>query len=63
MTIKIIFDNGSELKVKCENCKLNMYQFDVRIASIEFEGVTENKPLYIDFSKVYSIYRVLNDEE
>ena len=62
MTIVIVFKSGYELKVKCEESTLSR-GIDGVINNIKFYGVTENKPLDINFKEVVCIYRVMSDEE
>lgn len=62
MTIVIVFKSGYELKVKCEESTLSR-DIDGVITNIKFKGVTENKPLDINFDEVACIYRVMSDEE
>lgn len=57
MTMVFVFKNGEKLKVKCEDCNINI---GVRgnLTGYEMTGITENRPMYIDISSVQCIYRV-----
>lgn len=62
MTIGIVFKNGYELKVKCDNLETTRSNITGRITNMNFSGIKENKPLDVDFEEVQCIYRVLRDE-
>ncbi len=61
MTTVIIFKNGKELKIKCDEftTKTNGYG---NFTGYEIKGIKENKPLYISFDQIVCIYRVIADE-
>lgn len=63
MTIVIVMDNGSELRVKCEECKIKENELTGLITNMNFKGITENKPLYIPTDHIQMVYRVLSDEQ
>ena len=63
MTIVIVFKNGYELRTKCENVKITRDNLTGRITNISYEGITENKPLDINFDEIICIYRVMSDED
>ena len=62
MTIVIAFKNGYELKTKCEKFNATRDNVTGRITGITYDGVTENKPLDVDFNEVLCIYRIMSDE-
>ena len=63
MTIVIVFKNGYELKTKCESLDIEKDKLTGRVTHINFHGVTENKPIDIDFDEILCIYRVMSDEK
>ena len=63
MTIVIVFKNGYELRTKCENVETTRNNLTGKITNISYEGITENKPLDINFDEIICIYRVMSDED
>ena len=63
MTIVIVFKNGYELKTKCESLDIEKDKLTGRITDISYEGITENKPLDINFDEIICIYRVMSNED
>lgn len=63
MTIVIVMENNLELKVKCKNFKMTKNKFTGDITGLDFEGMTENEPLYLPIEKIKLIYRVMSDEK
>lgn len=63
MTIVIVFKNGYELRTKCKSVKITRDNLTGRITNVNYEGITENKPLDINFDEVICIYRVISDED
>ena len=63
MTIVIVFKNGYELRTKCKSIKTSRDNLTGRITNISYEGITENKPLDINFDEIICIYRVVSDED
>ena len=63
MTIVIVFKNGYELRTKCKNVKITTDNLTGRVTNISYEGITENKPLDINFDEIICIYRVMSDED
>ena len=63
MTIVIVFKNGYELRTKCKSVKISRDNLTGRITNISYEGITENKPLDINFDEIICIYRVMSDED
>lgn len=62
MTIVIVFKNGYELKTKCTNADITKNSLTGQVTNIKYSGVTENKPLNVDFDEVICIYRIVSDE-
>lgn len=61
MKIRIILKGGAEFTVKC--VKFDMSKNGLgEFVGYNFSGIEENKPLYLDFSEVAAIVRVLSDE-
>ena len=63
MTIVIVFKNGYELRTKCKSVETTRNNLTGRITNIDYKGITENKPLGLDFDEVICIYRVMSDED
>ncbi len=61
MSIRIILKNGVEFTIKCNGFVLEKNVLG-EIAGYKIDGVTENKPVYIDFEQIAAIVRVLSDE-
>lgn len=62
MTIVILFKNGKEIRVKCEESKIHENILTSQIEKMRFEGVTENKPIFVNPDEVIAVYRVVSDE-
>lgn len=50
MTIRVILKSGSEFAIKCDKF------------TIKQKGITENKPVYLDFEQVAAVVRLFSDE-
>ena len=61
MTIVFVFRNGFELKMKCKKFTLERNGLG-KITGYSASGISENKPLELDFDELLCIYRVLSDE-
>lgn len=61
MTIRVILNSGSEFTIKCEKFTLERNGFG-QATGYNIEGITENKPVYLNFEQVAAIVRVLSDE-
>lgn len=61
MTIRFIMKSGAEFTCKCEKFTLrkNVYGGFV---GYDIEGITEGKPLYIEYGEVSAIVRQVSDE-
>lgn len=61
MTIVIMFRNGTELRIKCDQ-----FKHAIRGNSLEklsWDGCTENFPLWLDINEILCVYRVFSDEQ
>lgn len=61
MSIRIILKSGKDFVVKCTKFNLEKNGFG-NVTGYEIEGIEENKPIYLDFSQVAAIARVMSDE-
>lgn len=63
MKVVIVFKNGYELKITCENFKVD-YDTDGDINRIKADEVSANGvPIYIDFKEILCIYKIVNNEK
>ena len=61
MKIRIFLKGGADFTVKCG--EFNMTKNGLgEFVGYNIKGIEENKPLYLDFSEVAAIVRVLSDE-
>ena len=61
MSIRIILKSGVEFTVKCEKFTLKQNGFG-QTTGYDIAGITENKPVYLDFDEVAAIVRLYYDE-
>ena len=61
MSIRIILKSGVEFTVKCDKFTLNQNGLGQTIG-YDIAGITENKPVYLDFGEVAAIVRLYSDE-
>lgn len=61
MTIRIILKSGSEFAIKCDKFTIKQNGFG-QATGYNIEGITENKPIYLDFEQVAAVVRVYFDE-
>ena len=61
MSIRIILKSGVEFTVKCEKFTLKQTGFG-QTTGYDIAGITENKPVYLDFDEVAAIVRLYSDE-
>lgn len=61
MSIRIILKSGVEFTVKCDKFTLNKNGFG-QATGYDIAGITENKPVYLDFDEVAAIIRLYSDE-
>lgn len=62
MTIRVILKSGAEFTVKCEKFTITRDCFG-NVTGYNISGITENKPVYIDFTQVAAVIRVYSDEK
>ena len=57
MSIRVIMKSGVEFTIKCEKFTTKQDIFG-KIAGWEIEGISENKPVYIDFEEIAAVVRL-----
>lgn len=62
MKIVIVFNNGFQLPITCEEFTLNKDVFG-NATEYEIKGITDNKPIYFDLNNVMCIYRAMEHEK
>lgn len=62
MSMRVILKSGAEFTVKCDKFTLERNGLE-QVTGYNISGITENKPVYLDFDEVAAIVRVLSDEE
>lgn len=62
MSMRVILKSGAEFTVKCDKFTLERNGLE-QVTGYNIGGITENKPVYLDFGEVAAIVRVLSDEE
>ena len=61
MSIRVIMKSGVEFTIKCEKFTTKQDVFG-KIIGWEIEGISENKPVYIDFEVIAAIIRLQYNE-
>lgn len=61
MSIRVILKSGAEFTVKCDKFNLTTNALD-QVTGYNISGITENKPVYLDFEQVAAVVRTLSDE-
>ena len=61
MSIRIILKSGVEFTTKCDKFTLKQNGLG-ETTGYEIAGITENKPVYLDFDEVAAIIRLYSDE-
>ena len=61
MSIRIILKSGAEFTVKCDKFTLKQNGLE-QITGYEIAGITENKPIHINFDEVAASIRLYSDE-
>ena len=61
MTVRIILKSGAEFSVKCDKFTITRNGFD-QVTGYDIKGITENKPVYLDWEQVAAVVRVYSDE-
>ena len=57
MSIRVIMKSGIEFTIKCEKFTTKQDIFG-KVIGWEIEGISENKPVYIDFEEIVAIIRL-----
>ena len=61
MTVRIILKSGAEFSVKCDEFTITKNGLH-QVTEYDIKGITENKPVYLDFEQVAAVVRVFSDE-
>lgn len=61
MSMRVILKSGAEFTAKCDKFTLKRNGLE-QVTGYNIGGITENKPVYLDFDEVAAIVRVLSDE-
>ena len=61
MTIRVILKSGSEFAIKCDEFTLK--QTALGASGYDIKGITENKPIYLDFEQIAAVVRTFSDEQ
>lgn len=61
MSMRVILKSGAEFTVKCDKFTLERNGLE-QVTGYNIGGITENKPVYLDFDEAAAIVRVLSDE-
>ena len=61
MSIRVIMKTGIEFTIKCEKFTTKQDIFG-KVIGWEIEGISENKPVYIDFELIAAIIRLQYEE-
>ena len=61
MTIVIVFRNGTEIRMKCDEFKHTTRSN--ALEKISWDGCIENPLVWVDVNEILCIYRVLSDEK
>ena len=61
MSIRVILKCGAEFTIKCDKFTFNENGFG-KATSYSASGITENKPIYLDFDQIAAIVRIYSDE-
>lgn len=61
MTIRIILKSGAEFSVKCDKFTIKENGLG-QVTGYDIKGITENKPIYLNFEQVAAVVRVYSDE-
>lgn len=62
MTVRVILKSGVEFSIKCDKFTITRNGFQ-QVTGYNIEGITENKPVYLDFEQVAAVVRVFADEK
>ena len=62
MSMRVILKSGAEFTVKCDKFTLERNGLE-QVTGYNIGGITENKPVYLDFEQVAAVVRVYSDEK
>lgn len=60
MTVCIIFKNGFELPINCDEFKLKTTSYG-GVLSYDIKGIKDNKPLFLCFQDIECIYQKMDE--
>lgn len=61
MSMRVILKSGAEFTIKCDKFTLKENGLHA-VTAYDIKGITENKPVYLDFEQVAAIVRKYSDE-
>lgn len=61
LSIRIMLERGTEFTIKCEKFTLERNGLG-EVTGYNIEGISENKPVYLNFDKIAAIVRTVSDE-
>ena len=61
MSMRVILKSGAEFTIKCDKFTLKENGLHA-VTEYDIKGITENKPVYLDFEQVAAIVRKYSDE-
>ncbi|MFR3484706.1 MAG: hypothetical protein ACLTXL_15140 [Clostridia bacterium] len=61
LSIRIMLESGTEFTIKCEKFTLERNGLG-EVTGYNIEGISENKPVYLNFDKIAAIVRTVSDE-
>lgn len=61
LSIRIMLESGTEFTIKCEKFTLKRNGLG-EVTGYNIEGISENKPVYLNFDKIAAIVRTVSDE-
>lgn len=61
MSIRIILKSGTEFTIKCTSFTLGKNGLG-QYTGYDIKGITENKPIYLDWEQVAAVVRLYSDE-
>lgn len=61
MSIRVILKCGAEFTIKCTEFTLTKNKFG-EVLNYNIQGITENKPIWIDWTQVAAVVRLISDE-
>ena len=61
MQIRVILKSGADFVIKCDKFSLKKNALE-EVTGYSIYGITENKPVYLDFSQVAAAVRLISNE-